>query len=82
MLTNWSTVSNSINHMNNLNEKLSKKEIVLKKKEVLQMNRQINKIEKSLGGLKEMGNVPEAVFVVDVLVAFPSYFVILMYQLI
>ena len=30
------------------------------------MNRQINKIEKSLGGLKEMGNVPEAVFVVDV----------------
>ena len=32
MLTNWSTISNSINHLNNLNEKLSKKEIGLKKK--------------------------------------------------
>ena len=66
MLTNWSTISNSINHLNNLNEKLSKKEIGLKKKEILQMKRQINKIENSLGGLKEMGNLPEAIFVVDV----------------
>ena len=66
MLTNWSTISNSINHLNNLNEKLSKKDLGLKKKEILKMNRQINKIENSLGGLKEMGNLPEAIFVVDV----------------
>ena len=66
MLTNWSTISNSINHLNNLNAKLSKKEIGLKKKEILQMKRQINKIENSLGGLKEMGNLPEAIFVIDV----------------
>ena len=66
MLTNWSTISNSINHLNNLNEKLSKKDLGLKKKEILKMNRQINKIENSLGGLKEMGNLPQAIFVVDV----------------
>ena len=66
MLTNWTTISNSISYLNSLNDKLSKKEGSLKKKEILQINRQINKIEKSLGGLKEMGTLPEAIFVIDV----------------
>ena len=66
MLTNWTTISNSISYLNSLNNKLSKKEAVLKKKEILQINRRINKIEKSLGGLKEMGTLPEAIFVIDV----------------
>ena len=66
MLTNWSTISNSLNHLNSLNKKISNDNSVLKKKEILQMNRQIEKIEKYLGGLKDMGAVPQAIFVVDV----------------
>ena len=50
MLTNWSTISNSLNSLNSLNKKVSNVELKLKKKEILQMNRQIEKIEKYLGG--------------------------------
>ena len=66
MLTNWATISNSLNSLNSLNKKISNVNLKLKKKEILQMNRQIEKIEKYLGGLKEMGTVPQAIFVVDV----------------
>ncbi len=66
MLTNWSTISNSLNHLNLLNKKISDDNSVLKKKEILQINRQVEKIEKYLGGLKDMGAVPQAIFVVDV----------------
>ena len=66
MLTNWSTISNSLNLLNSLNEKVSNENLHLKKKEILQMNRQIEKIEKYLGGLKDMGSTPQAIFVIDV----------------
>ena len=66
MLTNWATISNSLNSLNSLNKKVSDVNLRLKKKEILQMNRQIEKIEKYLGGLKDMGAVPQAIFVVDV----------------
>ena len=66
MLTNWLTISNSINRLNKLNTDIAKEDMGFKKKEILQMNRQINKIEKFLGGLKDMGKVPQAIFVVDV----------------
>ena len=66
MLTNWATISNSLNSLNSLNTKISNVNIRLKKKEILQMNRQIEKIEKYLGGLKDMGTTPQAIFVVDV----------------
>ena len=66
MLTNWSTISNSLNSLNSLNKKISNESLNLKKKEILQMNRQIDKIEKYLGGLKDMGVTPQAIFVVDV----------------
>ena len=66
MLTNWSTISNSIDYLNDLDKELSKSDGGFKKKEILQMNRQKSKIEKSLGGLKNMVNLPEALFVVDV----------------
>ena len=66
MLTNWSTISNSLNFLNSLNKKVSNENLHLKKKEILQMNRQIEKIEKYLGGLKDMGSTPQAIFVVDV----------------
>ena len=41
MLTNWSTISNSLNHLNLLNKKISDDNSVLKKKEILQINRQV-----------------------------------------
>ena len=66
MLTNWATISNSLNFLNSLNKKISNKNLKFKKKEILKMNRQIDKIEKYLGGLKDMGATPQAVFVVDV----------------
>ena len=66
MLTNWATISNSLNSLNSLNKKISNVNLKLKKKEILQMNRQIEKIEKYLGGLKDMGTTPQAIFVVDV----------------
>jgi len=66
MLTNWETISNSLNSLNSLNKKISNANLRLKKKEILQMNRQIEKIERYLGGLKDMGTTPQAIFVVDV----------------
>ena len=66
MLTNWATISNSLNSLNSLNTKISNVNLRLKKKEILQMKRQIEKIEKYLGGLKDMGTTPQAIFVVDV----------------
>ena len=66
MLTNWNTISNSLNFLNSLNKKVSNENLNLKKKEILQMNRKIEKIEKYLGGLKDMGSIPQAIFVVDV----------------
>ena len=66
MLTNWSTISNSLNFLDSLNKKVSNENLNLKKKEILRMNRQIEKIEKYLGGLKDMGSTPQAIFVVDV----------------
>ena len=66
MLTNWATISNSLNSLNSLNKKISNVNLKLKKNEILQMNRQIEKIEKYLGGLKDMGTTPQAIFVVDV----------------
>jgi len=66
MLTNWSTISNSLNLLNSLSKKVSNENLHLKKKEILQMTRQIEKIEKYLGGLKDMGSTPQAIFVIDV----------------
>ena len=66
MLTNWETISNSLNSLNSLNKQIANTNLRLKKKEILQMNRQIEKIEKYLGGLKDMGATPQAIFVVDV----------------
>ncbi|WP_420547250.1 30S ribosomal protein S2 [Curvivirga sp.] len=65
MMTNWKTVSNSIKRLKDLDEKLSDESLVITKKERLTMERQRNKLELSLGGIKEMGNLPDILFVVD-----------------
>lgn len=68
MLTNYRTVKKSIERLKMLESTLaddtnSKK---LSKKELLTMDREREKLEKSLGGIKDMGGVPDALFVVDV----------------
>ncbi|MDG2401891.1 MAG: 30S ribosomal protein S2, partial [Amylibacter sp.] len=65
MLTNWETISKSIKRLNILDEKLANDVSGLTKKETLQMTRERYKLERSLGGIKEMGGIPSAIFVVD-----------------
>ena len=66
MLTNWSTVSQSINRLRGLEEKLASDEInQFGKKEILQLTRQRDKLELTLGGIKEMGGLPNMIFVID-----------------
>ncbi|MBS0471377.1 MAG: 30S ribosomal protein S2 [Proteobacteria bacterium] len=65
-LTNWQTVSNSIKRMRNLEETLSAAQSSgLKKKELLGMLRERDKLDRSLGGIKEMGGLPNLLFVID-----------------
>ena len=65
-LTNWKTVSNSINRLNALDEALEGGAEGLTKKERLGMEREQAKLQASLGGIREMGGVPDLLFVVDV----------------
>ncbi|MEY2927907.1 MAG: hypothetical protein RL367_2384 [Pseudomonadota bacterium] len=65
MLTNWKTISNSIKRLKTLEETLSGDTHGLTKKEVLQMTRLRDKLEMSLGGIRDMGGVPDVMFVID-----------------
>ena len=65
MLTNWKTISNSIKRFKSLEEQLSGDTAGLTKKEVLQLTRERDKFEKSLGGIRDMGGLPDVMFVVD-----------------
>jgi small subunit ribosomal protein S2 len=65
MLTNWKTISNSIKRMKALEEQLSGDTAGLTKKEVLQLTRERDKLEQSLGGIRDMGGVPDVMFVID-----------------
>ncbi|MGV6813326.1 MAG: 30S ribosomal protein S2 [Brevirhabdus sp.] len=65
-LTNWQTVSNSINRLKALDEKLAGDTEGLTKKERLGMEREQAKLQASLGGIREMGGVPDLLFVIDV----------------
>ena len=65
-LTNWQTISNSIKRLRELEETLSGDGAGgLTKKEILNLTRERDKLERALGGIKEMGGVPELMFVVD-----------------
>src|SRR6202046_3294828 len=65
-LTNWQTVSNSIKRMRTIEETLgSAQSSGLKKKELLGMLRERDKLDRSLGGIKEMGGLPNMLFVID-----------------
>ena len=65
MLTNWKTISQSIKRMKALEEQLSGEITGLTKKEILQLTRERDKLELSLGGIRDMGGIPEVMFVID-----------------
>ncbi|MEO0643716.1 MAG: 30S ribosomal protein S2 [Pseudomonadota bacterium] len=65
MLTNWKTISGSIRRLKTLEEQLSGDTSGLTKKEVLNLTREREKLELSLGGIRDMGGVPDVMFVID-----------------
>jgi small subunit ribosomal protein S2 len=65
MLTNWKTISASISRLRKLDEMLGEGAKGLTKKERLMLSRERDKLEKALGGIKDMGGVPDLVFVID-----------------
>ena len=65
MLTNWKTISGSIKRFKALEEQLSGDTTGLTKKEVLQLTRERDKFELSLGGIRDMGGIPDVMFVID-----------------
>lgn len=66
MLTNFQTIKQSIARLNELEAKKEKGELEkLLKKEALRIDREIDKLEYSLGGIKEMTKTPQAVFLID-----------------
>ena len=66
MLTNWETVSKSIKKLKNLEERIESGEInSLTKKEKLNIERQKEKLDLTLGGIKNMNGVPDAMFIID-----------------
>jgi small subunit ribosomal protein S2 len=65
MLTNWKTISNSIRRLRELDEQLGQEGSGLTKKETLNLTRERDKLERALGGIKEMGGLPDMLFVID-----------------
>ena len=65
MLTNWKTISGSIKRLKTLEEQLSGDTSGLTKKEVLNKTRERDKLELSLGGIRDMGGIPDVMFVID-----------------
>ncbi len=65
MLTNWKTISKSIARLRELETLLGGEAQGLTKKERLTLTREKDKLEKALGGIKDMGGVPNLLFVID-----------------
>ncbi len=64
-LTNWKTITASIKRLRQMDEMLGGDIQGLTKKEVLHLNRERDKLERALGGIKEMGGLPDLLFVID-----------------
>ncbi len=64
-LTNWQTISHSIKRLRTIEETLNAGGIGLTKREVLNLQREKEKLDRALGGIKEMGGVPDLLFVID-----------------
>jgi small subunit ribosomal protein S2 len=65
MLTNWKTMSHSIKRLRTLDEQLGQENLGLTKKELLVLTRERDKLTRALGGIKEMGGLPDLLFIID-----------------
>ncbi len=65
MLTNFKTVKQSIKRLNDLEAQINEPGR-LSKKEILTVQREVDKLNRSLGGIREMGGLPDAIFIIDV----------------
>jgi small subunit ribosomal protein S2 len=65
MLTNFKTISQSIKRLRELEERITAEESGLTKRELLELTRDRDKLERALGGIKEMGGLPDILFVID-----------------
>lgn len=66
MMTNWETVSRSIATLDGIEEKLSGDLTIFTKKEALSLQRQQIKLQKALGGIRSMGNIPDLLIIFDI----------------
>ena len=64
-LTNWQTISHSIKRLRSIEETLNAGGVGLTKREVLNLQREKEKLDRALGGIKDMGGVPDLLFVID-----------------
>lgn len=65
MLTNWKTISNSIQRLRKLEDILENEAHGFTKKERLTLTRERDKLERALGGIKDMGGIPDLLFIID-----------------
>jgi small subunit ribosomal protein S2 len=65
MMTNWKTISNSIQRLRKLNELLASDNHGFTKKEALNLERERQKLDRALGGIKDMGSTPDIMFIID-----------------
>src|SRR5271169_2990531 len=65
MLTNFKTISQSIKRLKELDEQINNPAAGLTKRELLELTRDRDKLERALGGIKEMGGLPDILFVID-----------------
>ncbi len=65
MLTNWKTITGSIKRLRQIDDMLAGDTQGLTKKEVLDITRDREKLERALGGIKEMGGLPDILFIID-----------------
>src|SRR5690606_18676487 len=65
MMTNWKTISNSIQRLRKLDEILASESSGFTKKERLNLEREREKLNRALGGIRDMGGTPDLMFVID-----------------
>jgi small subunit ribosomal protein S2 len=65
MLTNFKTISQSIKRLRELDERVNNPSTGLTKRELLELTRDRDKLERALGGIKEMGGLPDILFIID-----------------
>ena len=65
MLTNFKTISQSIKRLKEMDERVNQPGAGLTKRELLELTRERDKLERALGGIKEMGGLPDILFIID-----------------